>query len=245
MKIKCIIIDDKSNIRDLIQSILEDNFSDIEIIGTGNSVKTGLKEINTKKPHLVFLDIELPDGTGFDILESIHEKKLKVIFISAFNHYALKAFEYSAVDYILKPINILSFIKSVNKVINTIEEQNNYNILLGNIRSEFPTKLALQIKGEIRYIDVNDIICVTAEGRYSTIHLKEGSKYFESKIISYFEEILNNKIFIRIHKSYLINLNYVTSFKKIGDGQVTMADNSVYSVSRSRKDEFLKKMNEL
>lgn len=245
MKIKSVIIDDKSNIRDLIQSIIEDNFSDIEIAGTGNSVLSGLKEINTKKPQLVFMDIELPDGSGFDILENIQDKDIKVIFISAFNQYAVKAFEYSAADYILKPINILSLIKSVNKVINTLEEQNNYSILLENMRSEFPTKLALQVKDEIQYINVDDIICITAEGRYSTIHANNGNKYLESKIISYFEDILNNQYFLRIHKSNLINLNYVKSFKKIGDGQVTMTDNSVFNVSRSRKDEFLKKMDKL
>ncbi len=219
MGISCVIIDDESNNRELISNIIKDNFSNIEIVGTGESVITGLSEINLKKPQLIFMDIELPDGSGFDILESIQEKNHKVIFISAFNEYAIKAFKYSAVDYILKPINILEFIKAVNKAINFIEKHNNYSILLENIKSDFPSKLAMNISTGVEYIDVNNIIYIEGDGRYSKIFVKGGKEYLEAKIISYFEEILNEHIFLRIHKSYLINLYYVKSYKKAKGGQ--------------------------
>ena len=245
MNVSCVIIDDESNVRELIKNIIEDNFSNIDIVGTGKSVLTGLREINEKKPQLIFLDIELPDGTGFDILESIQETNFKVIFISAFNEYAIKAFKYSAVDYILKPVNIIEFIKSVNKAINSIEKHDNYNILLENIRSDFPSKLALQVKEGIEYVDVNDIICIKGEGRYSNIHVYNGKKYIESQVLSYFEEILNKRIFFRIHKSYLINLYHVKSYKKTEGGQIKMSDDSIINVSRSKKDDFFEKMADL
>ncbi|MCD4795055.1 MAG: LytTR family DNA-binding domain-containing protein, partial [Bacteroidales bacterium] len=133
---------------------------------------------------------------------------IKVIFISAFNQYAIKAFKYSAVDYILKPINILEFIKAVNKAINFIEKHNNYSILLENIKSDFPSKLAMNISTGVEFIDINDIIYIEGDGRYSKIFVKGGKEYLEAKIISYFEEILNEHIFLRIHKSYGFSLKW-------------------------------------
>jgi len=242
MNVSCVIIDDEFKVRELIKNIVEDNFLDIDIVGTAQSVLSGLKLINEKKPQLIFLDIELADGTGFDILENIEQTNIKIIFISAFNDYAIKAFKYSAVDYILKPINILEFIKSVNKAISSIEEKANYNILMENIHADFPSKLALLVKEGIEYVDTEEIIYIVGDGRYSAIYLTNGKKYIESKVLSYFEEVLNNLLFFRIHKSYLINLKHVKAYKRTSGGQVIMSDDSAFNVSRAKKDIFLKRM---
>lgn len=242
MTYSCVIIDDELKSRELIKSIIEENFSYITVVGTADSVLSGLKVINSEKPDIIFLDIQLPDGKGFDILEHIIDIECKVIFITAYDEYAIKAFKFSAVDYILKPVNIFELIKSVNKALLSIKEQVNYTALLENIENGSPSKLSVHVKDQILYINVIEIVSITGEGRYSIIKLINKKEYIDSKILSYYEDILDEKYFVRIHKSHIINIRQVISYKKTGNSQVTMSDKSVFNISRYKKELFLDKM---
>jgi two-component system LytT family response regulator len=147
-KLKTIIIDDETDAVDFISSIIGEYCPGLEVVGKAYNVSEGVQKIKEMKPDLVFLDVEMPNGTGFDLLTNFPEKDFDVVFITAFNHYAIKAIKFSAVDYILKPINITEFIEAVNKVIqkrsnNPSQNDNNFKILMENLRSAQPSRLAI------------------------------------------------------------------------------------------------------
>ena len=245
MNITCVIIDDEANVRELIAGIITDHFHDIQIAGFADSVESGTELINSEKPQLILLDIDLPDGTGFDILERAQIHESKVIFITAYDQYAIKAFQFSAEDYILKPVNILEFVKSVRKATESFKEIYDYSALFENLRSEYPKKVAVQDHRSILFINTNDIEYILGEGRYSNIFTVSGDKYVEPKLISFYDKELDPKIFFRSHKSSLINLNHVKSFQKTGHGLVIMNSGAEVNISRNKKSEFLDLMSKI
>ncbi len=243
MKIKTIIVDDEEKASDFVKLILGHHFPDILVSGVACSTVQAIKMIVKEKPQLVFLDIELPDGTGFDILEAVDNNELKVIFVSAFNEYALKAFRYSAVDFIIKPVDIETFISSVTRVLDSINRKVNYKILLENITSEKPVKIAIPTTYSIEYEVVNNIIRIEADGRYSDIYTADNKKAYKiSKNIGYFEDILFDSDFLRVHKSHFINLNFVKRLLKKDGVQIEMSDKSIILISREKKDIFQQRM---
>jgi len=164
-KLKTIIVDDEPNAVDFIFSIIGEYCPDLEVTGKAYDVREGVDIINDKKPDLVFLDVEMPQGTGFDLLEHFPEKDFDVVFITAFNHYAIKAIKFSAVDYILKPINIKEFIEAVKKVIqkrsdNKPGSNENFKILMENLRSGSPSRLAIPTADGMEYLNPKEIIMI-------------------------------------------------------------------------------------
>ena len=242
-----IIIDDEPDAVDFISSIIGEYCPALEVKGTANNVKDGVQLIRKIKPELVFLDVEMPNGTGFDLLTHFPEKNFDVIFITAFNHYAIKAIKFSAVDYILKPINIHEFIEAVNKVIhkrttNSFMGNENFEALLENIRSSPPTRLVIPTSDGREYLNPKDIIRIEADRSYSWFFINNRKKILVSKHLKEFQDLLNDRNFFRPHNSHLINLDFVKKFVRHDGGYIEMIDGSIVPISRNRKDLFLAHM---
>lgn len=244
--LRTIIIDDEKKAIKSIELIANEHCPNISIVGKATSAIEGIKEIQSKKPDIIFLDIEMPHGSGFDLLESIPERDFDVIFVTAYNNYAIKAFKFSAVDYILKPIDIQELINAVKKVEDSRNKlkktYHNYNVLLENIKSTVPSKLAIPTTDGLEYINTEDIIRIEADRSYSNIFLKNGKKIMVSRSLIVFQDMLDDNKFFRTHKSHLINLNHVKKYFRFDGGYIEMIDNSKVSVSRRKKDDFIQIM---
>jgi len=248
--IKVVIIDDEIDAIKSIELIINEYCSNAEIIGTANSAIAGKKIIAETNPDLVFLDIEMPRGSGFDLLEMIPERNFEVIFITAYNNFAIKAFKYSAIDYILKPIDIEELTDAVNKAAKRIlankkSQTNNtekYNVLLDNIKGNGPRKIMVTTSEGHIYIDVNDIIRIEAEGSYSNIFLVDQKRLMISKNLKEFETMLSDSNFFRSHHSHYINLQHVKKYVLKEGGYIEMDNDTIVPISRRRKDLFVEKM---
>lgn len=242
--LRTIIVDDEKSARESLASLLQTYCPLIEIIGTADSVKQGIAAIEKHKPHLVFLDVQMQDGSGFNLLEALPENNFEVIFTTAYDQYALKAIKFSALDYLLKPINIEELKLAVQKAIdNTSKDDLNKRVisLLENIKQgNIHKKIALPFVSGFRVVDVNFIIRCQADRNYTHIYLSDGSKETASKSLKEFEDMLSEHSFFRTHQSHLINLNHVKNYLKGRGGQVELTDGSVVEVARTKKDEFVK-----
>jgi len=246
-RLRTVIIDDETDAVDFITSIIDEYCTGLEVAGKAFNVAQGVEVINKLKPDLIFLDVEMPNGTGFDLLARFPEKNFDVIFITAFNHYAIKAIKFSAVDYILKPINISEFIEAVNRVIqkkgsSPYTGNENFEALLENIRSAHPTRLVIPTSDGREYLNPNDIIRIEADRSYSWFFINGKRKILVSKHLKEFQELLNDRNFFRPHNSHLINLDFVRKYVRLDGGYIEMSDGSQVPVSRNRKDLFLAHM---
>ncbi len=244
--LRTLIVDDEPDAVSFIHSIINEYCPELEVIGYAHSVKEAEAVIHEKKPELVFLDVEMPHGSGFDLLVLFPKKTFDVIFITAFNHYAIRAIKFSAVDYILKPINIGEFIEAVKKVLEkriSLDVRNaNYEALLENIRSTLPGKLAIPTFDGMEYLNTQNIIRIEADRSYCWFYLADNRKILVSKNLKEYQELLNDRHFFRTHNSHLINLNYVKKYIRHEGGMVEMTDGSQVPLSRTKRDLFLMHM---
>lgn len=246
--IKAVLIDDESSAIRNLTKIIEQFCSEVEIIGSAQGVVEGIKLINEKNPDLVFLDIQMPDGTGFDMLECIKNKTFDLIFVTSYNQHAIKAFKYSAVDYLLKPVDI----DELNSAIARIKEKRNSSVsgeyfkeLINNLKGDLPSKIAISSATDKEFISVDQIVRLEASGSYTELYLKNGRKLVASKKIKEFEEILSENSFLRIHNSHVINLHEVKKYNKLDGGWIEMMDGSEIPLARRRKalfDTMMKKL---
>ena len=246
-KLKTLIVDDEQDAVNFINSIIGEYCPSLEVVAKANNIVQGAAAINDKKPDLVFLDVEMPNGNGFDLLAQFPEKDFEVVFITAFNHYAIKAIKFSAVDYILKPINIHEFIEAVNRVVKKRSERpsqgnENLKILMENLRTSPPSRMAIPTADGMEYLNPREIIRIEADRSYSWFFLTGGRKILVSKHLKEFQELLSDRHFFRSHNSHLINLKYVKKYIRKEGGYIEMTDNTMIPVSRNRKDLFLAHM---
>ena len=246
-KLITVIIDDEPDAVDFIASIIGEFCPGLEVTGKAYNVKDGVQLIKEIKPELVFLDVEMPNGTGFDLLTHFPEKDFDVVFITAFNHYAIKAIKFSAVDYILKPINIKEFIEAVDRVIHkrttdSFTDNENFEALLENIRTAHPTRLVIPTSDGREYLNPKDIIRIEADRSYSWFFISDKRKILVSRHLKEFQDLLNDRNFFRPHNSHLINLDFVKKFIRHDGGYIEMVDGSQVPISRNRKDLFLAHM---
>ncbi|MEZ5198868.1 MAG: LytTR family DNA-binding domain-containing protein [Bacteroidales bacterium] len=249
MKLKTIIVDDEPDAVNFIRSIIDEYCPKLEVVGTAHSARDGSRMIMERSPDLVFLDVEMPHGNGFDLLAKFPEKSFEVIFITAFNHYAIKAIKFSAVDYILKPININEFISAVDKAIdkrNNSENRNeSFKTLLENVRSALPAKLAIPTSDGMEYLNTQEIIRIEADRSYSWFFLVNHRKVLVSRNLKEYQELLSERNFFRTHNSHLVNLEHVKKFIRHEGGAVELDDGSQVPISRGKRDLFLLQMSKL
>jgi len=242
-EIKAIIIDDEKSAREVLINLLSRFFSHVKIIAQAESIEQGIKVINENKTDIVFLDIEMPLGNSFDILENVNNTDFEIIFITAHDKYALEAFKFSAIDYLLKPIKI----KDIKIALEKFEKyrlplkKNNKKIkvLIDNLNNDI-NKIVLPTINGFDVIDIKDIIRLKGERNYTNFILSDERKILVSKTIKEFEELLSKYNFFRVHQSYIINISHVIKFYKRQGGEIEMSDGKIIPVSRSKKDKFLK-----
>ncbi len=243
------IVDDEHDAVNFIESIVNEYCENIEIVGKAHSAIQGIEVISKEKPDLVFLDVEMPHGSGFDLLAGFPDKDFDVIFITAFNHYAIKAIKFSAVDYILKPININEFLEAVKKVEEAregkISSNVNFHTLFENLKTGIPSKLAIPTSSGMEYLNTREIIRIEADRSYSWFYMEGGEKYLVSRNLKEYQELLSDRNFFRTHNSHLINLEHVKKYIRHEGGYIEMTDGSNVPISRGKKDVFLEQMSKI
>ncbi len=239
---KAVIIDDEADSRKILANYLAKYCPDMEVCGMGDSVTTGIEVIRAQDPDVVFLDIEMPYGNGFDLLERMSPLSFETVFVTAFDNYAIQALNQSAAYYLLKPIDIDELVKAVNKIRSERESQNytqHARILLDNIKTGTAQKIMLPTLEGFEVVPVQSIIYCEADDNLTKFYFENGSPLLICRTLKHFESILKNHGFIRIHRSYLINPNFVLRYARGNGGSVTMKNNVELDVAPNRKKEFL------
>jgi two-component system, LytTR family, response regulator len=243
--IRTIVVDDENPSREVISNYLRDYCEDIQVITTASSVKSAFKAIKKHNPDLVFLDIELGDGKGFDLLTMFEKINFKIIFVTAYSEYAIRAFRVSAIDYLLKPVKIDELKEAVEKA-KTFRNDNadteRIAFLIKNLSDNPSIQHTITIphlKG-FEVLKINEIIMCKADGYCTNFHLTNSRKVVSSKNLKYYEGLLTEHKFLRVHHSFLVNLDYVCSYNK--QGEIELAEGNRASLGDSNKKMFLKLM---
>lgn len=240
--IRTLIIDDEKSARDGLLLTLEKYCPDLQVIALCPSAEIGLEKIRELKPNLVFLDVQMPKMFGFDVLEKVKEIDFDVIFVTAYDRYAIKAIKFSALDYLLKPVDVDELVTAVQKV---IDKKNNtkiqYESLLSNVKykNDKMTRLAIPSDNEIIIQPLENILFCEADSCYTTLHLVDKKKITVAKTLKEFEGILPESDFCRIHHSTLVNMDHIIKYVKGEGGYVMISEGYHLNVSRRKKDNFL------
>jgi len=241
--ITAVIIDDDEQMRELNARLLNDNFPDIELVGQADSVDKGIATIIETKPDLVLLDIEIKGGTGFNILQKIRPYNFQLIFITAFNNFAIKAFKFSAIDYILKPVNEFEFIDAVEKALSQINQQDNelqYDNFMAHFEKKTQNKkLILRTAEALHLVDISDIIYCKSDNSYTTFFLNNASDIIVSKSMKEYASLLEEFNFVRPHQSFLVNIQHINKIDKSDGGFVILNNGKEIPVSARRKQPLL------
>jgi two-component system LytT family response regulator len=241
-KIQSVIVEDEAAAREVLRNYLEKYCPQIEVIGEAQNIKEAVPLLHERQPQLVFLDVEMPFGNAFDVLEACKDLRFETIFVTAFSEYSLKALNQSAAYYLLKPISIEELIVAVNKVQQQIanhEILNRNKIIVENFREPKPEKqqVILPTLEGFEVVKMEDIIRLRGNGNFTDLHLKNGSKKMACRFLKHFSEILPLP-FLRVHKSHIVNLTFVKLYNK--GGFLTLEDGSEIEVSPTYKDDFLR-----
>lgn len=238
---KALIIDDEQRTRELIAKMIESFDLDIETYPVGENVQSGLAVIESVKPDIVFLDIQMPDGTGFDLLKQVKNKQFEVIFITAHEEFAIKAIKFSALDYILKPVDPEELRAAVERALEAMKEPKHepqFEALQNNIQPNQKRRLVLKTQESVHVVDLEQIIRCEADRNYTSFFLTEGRKILVSRTLKDYETLLSGYSFLRVQQSHLINLNYVDRYDKGNGGAVVMKDGSEVPLSPAKRDIF-------
>ena len=240
-----LIIDDEKKSRVLLRELLEQYCSNAEVIGEVTSVKEAKEFLNQNHPKLVFLDVEMRDGTGFDLLKQLGKINFKIIFVTAHEHYAIRAIRFSAVDFLLKPIDADELKEAVNKAESEMQNDHGHHIngFLSNLENQRSSRLAVPIKDGVAFLEPQNIIRLQADGTYTHIYTTQG-KHTVIKNLKEYEEMLLNFNFFRSHHSHLLNLKHVKTFSRMEGFFAIMSDGTSVEISRRKKGDFLKAMHQ-
>ena len=245
--LKTVIIDDDYVSRLILREMLEKFLDNIEILGEAATVAEGVKLIEVNNPDLVLLDISMPDGTGFDLLDKLKLINFKLIFITAYSEYAVKAFRYSAFDYIIKPLNVDELTKAIKRIplINQVDNKVRVNTLKENLLSpddNAPKTVALPEINGFAIVNVEDIIRCEGKRNYTRIIFKDNSEKIVSRTLLEFENLLVPLGFVRIHRSHLVNFLNVVRYLKSDGGMVELKTGELLKVSPKHKGNLLNKL---
>ena len=249
--LKALLVDDEQNNLDNLEFMLMHDCQDVIVSGKVHGAPEAREWLSRNTVDILFLDINMPGETGFDLLKSLPSHNFKVIFVTAYSEYSLQAIKASAVDYILKPVKIedLQFaLERVKKMFTSsmaIEQSQQllHQLLQTANYNSLPKKIALPQLGGINYVNVESIASLEADGNYTIIHKTDLQKLVISKSLKEFDDLLDPNIFVRIHKSYIVNIHYVKEYSTIEGGVAKMSDGNEWSISRRQSDLFLEKMN--
>jgi len=243
-QIRSVIIEDEQAAREVLKSYLTKYCPQINVVGEAHDCKEAIPLLHELQPQLVFLDVEMPFGNAFDVLEGCKNLYFETIFVTAFSEYSLKALNQSAAYYLLKPISIEELILAVNKVQQHVFKQEVFDrnkVLIENFKETRPEKqqIILPTLEGFEVVKIEDIIRLQGNGNFTDIYLKDKSKKMVCRFLKHFSEILPFP-FIRVHKSHIINCDHVISYHKSAGGYVVLEDKTEIEISPSYKEEFLK-----
>jgi len=243
---KAIIIDDENKARSVLKTLVQEDCPEITFLDEASDLLSGVQKIKITNPDIVFLDIEMPEHSGLEIINFFKDEPVnfQIIFTTAYNQYAIEALKLSAIDYILKPIDSEELVSAVRKAKYAIEK-NNINNKLSNIEKVFNqlslNKIALEVPKGILFVSHDDIIMFEADGVYTKVYLKNGKIELISKTLKYFVEQLEDKsIFYKPHRSYLINLKFMNQLVKKDGLHIVLENKKTIPISRDKKNEFLR-----
>jgi len=247
MQLNAIIVEDEIRSRQFLKNLVEEYCPDVKVTGLSSSVEEAISGINTHQPDLVFLDIELHSGTGFDVLQGVTHRNFHVIFTTAYDHYAIKAIKFSAVDYLLKPIDVEELQAAVQKVSDKMQSntsQQTLQALLQNLRKPAGQdfSITLATSDGLEFVPLQQIIRLEASGPYTHFFMKGGKKIMVSKNLKEYEMLLSDHHFFRVHNSHIINMREVKRMVKTDGGYAVMNDDSMITISPKKKDEFMQQI---
>ncbi len=240
--IRAIIIEDEVNIREGLKKLIKLTAQEVEIIAETAYVKEAVQLINQEKPDLIFLDIELEDGNGFDLLQQINFRNLKIIFTTAYNQFAIKAFKYSAIDYLLKPIEIDELDAAIKNATSLILNEKEHQYLLGMLNNTIEKeeeKIVLKTTEKRFLVKIKDIIYIEADGAYAHFYTLD-AKITSSKNLKYYQDLLDDGVFMRCHHSFLVNLKHIKGIEKNKELKLTNAH--LIPISARKKAEIIAKI---
>ena len=243
--LRVVIVEDEVHSREALKSLLTEFCEGVEIVGMASDVETAVASIKQTTPDLLFLDVELQTGTGFDVLDQLDEVNFEIVFTTAFEQYAVKAIKLSSLDYLLKPIDIEELQRAVEKARVKKDEdvqKQKLETLMSNLGTSGNKKICLATSDGIEFINIHDIVYCEANGSYTNFYLTNGTTILVSKNLKEYETILTDQKFMRVHNSYLINLAEVKKFVKSEGGYILMKSNAQISISPKKRDEFLERM---
>ena len=245
--IKTVLVDDEKKSIRVLQRMLEACCPDVDIIGSAEGVETAFDMIRTLNPDLVFLDIEMTEGNAFDLLNRLQPQTFQVVFVTAFDNYAVRAFKYSALDYLLKPVHPDELRSAVEKVARRPKEKVDLNQIrtllenVGNLNLAFK-KMAVPTITGLTFIAISDIIRFEADGHYTAIRMDNGEKILSTKNIKEYETLLPDTSFFRVHHSHIVNIQKIREYQKGRGGYLLMNDGALVEIANRRREEFLKRL---
>lgn len=243
---KAIIVDDVEKVALSLKQMVESFCDNVEIVAVANSVDQGLLAIEKYKPDIVFLDIQMPGKGGFDLLQSLDKIDFEIIFVTAFNEYAIKAVKFGAIDYLLKPVDVEELREAVQRVENKSEsKKEEIKNLIENLKNPGDDSNTIIINSEkgITLVKISEIIHIQSDGNYSMIYIENEGRHVSSKNLKSFEVFLENNSFVRIHHSHLINLNHIRSINTKSALEITMDNGEVLPISVRKKQDLLERFN--
>jgi two-component system, LytTR family, response regulator len=241
---KAILIDDEKNSRESLRKKIETHCPKVEIVAECSNGEEGLVAINTHQPAIVFLDIEMPKMNGFTMLQQLSKRNFELIFTTAYNQYAINAIRYSALDYLVKPVDVQELKNAVERIsqkASPVINNEQLEILAAYLskQKQGPEKIAVATSSGLEIIDINNIIYLEATGNYTNIYMTEAKPLLSSKTLKEFEDILPASLFFRIHNASLVNVSFIKKYNKGEGGQVVLANGKLLDVARRRKEELM------
>ena len=242
--IRCVLVDDEADSLEVIELLIKKHCPQVTVEASCNSAEKGMEAILRYKPDVVFLDIEMPNMNGFDMLENFDTLDFDIVFITAYHQFAIKAFRYSALNYLLKPVDLDELLETIRRIEKRAappvrEQMELLKDRINNPGKPLIARIALTTSFGMTFVDTADIVVCQSDSNYTRVHLVNGEKILVSKTLKEIDETLSGPDFYRIHNSYLINLHHIRKFVKGDGGYLVMVDETIVSISRTKKQEFL------